>query len=354
MLKFRELHEYIEYAITKPFKVKIDVVPNDLPRELTEKRKTLEHAEQSESLLKLKDEIIWNLIQEKKKLSKMAEIDLDKAVQQEWNEWAKLIEKYCEELLKYQLVCSFCGTALDDLTVNSACPGSQKGSEIRYTLEEPPMEYRGSNKHYFSKPTKQAGNQSFLAKVMVEPRALAAYNNVKDGGKERLSGLKKKLNELDKEGRDEVSQAEFKEAVMSTYTVEDESAGKLAEALSGGGYKKVQYKQMIQHVEGCNSKGTPELSSKYQKPAEVQEDPVQKVIGNIKKKGISKEELINRFEKYDEAHKGIVPLDPFYLVMMKVDFVVSNQEISELAKSVNPDVERTGEINYLEFVNKIL
>ena len=34
---YKQLNENIEYAITKQFKVDIDVFPNDLPRELAER-----------------------------------------------------------------------------------------------------------------------------------------------------------------------------------------------------------------------------------------------------------------------------------------------------------------------------
>ena len=34
---YRQLNENIEHAVTKQFKVEIDVFPNDLPRELAER-----------------------------------------------------------------------------------------------------------------------------------------------------------------------------------------------------------------------------------------------------------------------------------------------------------------------------
>ena len=34
---YRSLNENLEYAVTKQFKVDIDVFPNDLPRELAER-----------------------------------------------------------------------------------------------------------------------------------------------------------------------------------------------------------------------------------------------------------------------------------------------------------------------------
>lgn len=44
--KYRQINENIEYAVTKQFKVEIDVYPNDLPRELAERRVLMEHYEE--------------------------------------------------------------------------------------------------------------------------------------------------------------------------------------------------------------------------------------------------------------------------------------------------------------------
>lgn len=65
--KYRQIHENIEYAVTKQFKVEIDVYPNDLPRELAERRVLMEHYEEQRKLLKFKDDVIWKLSQELKK-----------------------------------------------------------------------------------------------------------------------------------------------------------------------------------------------------------------------------------------------------------------------------------------------
>ena len=59
--KYRQLNENIEYAITKHFKVEIDVLPNDLPRELAERRVLMEHYEEQRKLLKFKDDVIYKL-----------------------------------------------------------------------------------------------------------------------------------------------------------------------------------------------------------------------------------------------------------------------------------------------------
>ncbi len=65
--KYRQINENIEYAVTKQFKVEIDIYPNDLPRELAERRVLMEHYEEQRKLLKFKDDVIWKLSQELKK-----------------------------------------------------------------------------------------------------------------------------------------------------------------------------------------------------------------------------------------------------------------------------------------------
>ena len=61
------MNENLEYAVTKQFKVDIEVYPNDLPRELAERQVLLEHYEEQRKLLKFKDDVIWKLSQELKK-----------------------------------------------------------------------------------------------------------------------------------------------------------------------------------------------------------------------------------------------------------------------------------------------
>lgn len=64
---YKQLNENVEYAITKQFKVDIDVFPNDLPRELAERQLLIEHYEEQRRLLKFKDDVIWKMSQELKK-----------------------------------------------------------------------------------------------------------------------------------------------------------------------------------------------------------------------------------------------------------------------------------------------
>mmetsp|Transcript_3327 Transcript_3327/g.2287 ORF Transcript_3327/g.2287 Transcript_3327/m.2287 type:complete len:130 (-) Transcript_3327:1082-1471(-) len=64
--KYRQLIDNIEYAQTKHFKLDIDVIANDLPRELTDRRALLEHYEEQRRWSKFKDDVIWKLSQELK------------------------------------------------------------------------------------------------------------------------------------------------------------------------------------------------------------------------------------------------------------------------------------------------
>ena len=119
--KYRQINENIEYAVTKQFKVEIDVLPNDLPRELAERRTLLEHYEEQRRLLKFKDDVIWKLSQELKKKYDYYQDEFDKETRHEMNEWARLVDRYASELKKYELVCGFCGQHMSDQNVNGEC-----------------------------------------------------------------------------------------------------------------------------------------------------------------------------------------------------------------------------------------
>lgn len=99
---YRQLNENIEHAVTKQFKVEIDVFPNDLPRELAERQVLLEHYEEQRKLLKFKDDVIWKLSQELKKKYDFYQEEFDKETRHEMNEWARLVDRYAAELKKYE------------------------------------------------------------------------------------------------------------------------------------------------------------------------------------------------------------------------------------------------------------
>ena len=107
--KYRQINENVDYASTKQFKVEIDIVPNDLPRELAERRVLLEHYEEQRKILKFKDDVIWKLSQKVKEKHDYYQDEFDKETRHEMNEWARLVDRYASELKKYELVCAYCG-----------------------------------------------------------------------------------------------------------------------------------------------------------------------------------------------------------------------------------------------------
>ena len=65
----------------------------------------------------------------------------------EIEKWAKLSEKYVTELRKYNLICKFCGCALDENTVNTSC---EKNTEVKELTDNKTQDgIIGSKRHYF-------------------------------------------------------------------------------------------------------------------------------------------------------------------------------------------------------------
>jgi len=157
--------------------VEIDVYPNDLPRELAERRVLLEHYEEQRKLLKFKDDVIWKLTEELKRKYDYYQDEFDKETRHEMNEWARLVDRYASELKKYELVCSFCGQHLSDANVNGECPENTQrvppvtsgrthlsdisGPQMLYfTDEEPAHECIGNRRHHFGRPSLRGYKQN--------------------------------------------------------------------------------------------------------------------------------------------------------------------------------------------------
>ena len=134
----------------------IDVYPYDLPRELSEKRLQLEKAKALRSLLDFKDELIFRLMCQKKEIEVSVKEELDAAATEEINEWAKLTDKFANELKKYQLVCYYCSSVMEEGSVNNLCSINDKAPGpdfVGFTENPPPEKYHGNARHYFSKPS---------------------------------------------------------------------------------------------------------------------------------------------------------------------------------------------------------
>jgi len=75
-------------------------------------------------------------------------------------EWAKLVEKYANELKKYDMVCAFCGQHMSDLTVNADCMENNSLFDAYqfFTEEEPEERFIHKNRHWFGKPSLRQPN----------------------------------------------------------------------------------------------------------------------------------------------------------------------------------------------------
>jgi palmitoyltransferase len=107
LLNFKRLQEDIDELITKQFKTDIPVIPNDLPRELAEKRVKLEEYEKQKVLLKEKNDVILKLVQEMKLRENTIKDELDKQTKAHVAQSLDLLDDYATELKKFQLICTF-------------------------------------------------------------------------------------------------------------------------------------------------------------------------------------------------------------------------------------------------------
>jgi hypothetical protein len=162
LLRFKQINENIELSLSKPFKKTIDVISDDFPRELDEKRGRLEKYEKLKKLLKAKDDIIWNLILDKKAREDLEVFKLKEKTHNEISEWAKLSDKYAAELKKYHLVCHFCGCFLEQQNVNGICEKNSQTNTNKAsntTHKQIPSDVLDSKRHFFGTPTKEFENQ---------------------------------------------------------------------------------------------------------------------------------------------------------------------------------------------------
>ena len=167
LLKYKSLSEQIDALITKPSS-SLALSPHDKeqflkwPEELnTSKQKLLNHPK-LKTLLKIKDDIIWNLLTTPYEDKSPELEEIHQRTQREIAEWSKLSDKYASELKKYNMVCTFCGCYLDNVKINEHCncnKDKETHSTNEYTKHKPPANTCGNNRHYFSEPTEEYENK---------------------------------------------------------------------------------------------------------------------------------------------------------------------------------------------------
>ena len=121
MIKSGAFRQNIEYILGKTFKTEIDVVPYDLPREMHQVRSQLEEASQLESLLEMKDVVIFELYNRIKNVFRESVSDLETAANQEISSWAILTDKYSSDISEYQRICYYCAEPMNEESINTEC-----------------------------------------------------------------------------------------------------------------------------------------------------------------------------------------------------------------------------------------
>lgn len=167
LLRSRNFREDVENILLKAFKVEVDETPYDLPRELKDLREKLERKTVGNQLLKFKDEIIWRLFNERKTREVQSVEKFNHSVAQEIESWAKLTDKYSEELKRYQLICYFCAEPMGPMNLNKKCKINEAKQIPQgfngFTQKRPEQEFLGVGRHFFARPKENlfSSNQAF-------------------------------------------------------------------------------------------------------------------------------------------------------------------------------------------------
>ncbi|CAK70633.1 unnamed protein product (macronuclear) [Paramecium tetraurelia] len=142
----------IERMAKVRIKTQIDIYSNDLPQEFVQLKQSYQQSIIQQQMIEFKNEMIWKLMNDSKAEILKIKAELEQQVQQEYQKWQNIEEKYQEELNKYKLQCTFCGINFDDRQINSNCQSNFKNARLQFECEEVPQElYIGTNRHFFSK-----------------------------------------------------------------------------------------------------------------------------------------------------------------------------------------------------------
>ena len=143
-------------------------------------------------LLKMKDNMIYKLLDEKKRKDNLMAQELDHQTRAEMDQWVSLVDNFATELKKYQLICAFCGVHLDENSVNLDCPKNPLITDVAdfvpptyfYATTIPTKDFFANGRHFFVRPDEEVvdGQQSqpiLYEEVLKEnPYAANAVNKI--------------------------------------------------------------------------------------------------------------------------------------------------------------------------------
>lgn len=396
--KYKKLQEDVDYCITKQFKVDISVIPNDLPRELAEKRVKLEEHNKQKDLLKQKNDIILKLVEEKKVREHTIKDELDKQTRREITQWVNLVDNYAEELKKFQLVCTFCGVHLDHIAVNLDCPKNPLIGDARefvppvhfYASIVPPKEFFATGRHFFVKPDdEEEDSDPNDTKIVLNEDALhenqyaaSAVDKIRSlYSPERALEFEEKLRQLsieaaDREGRDPdesgvINRKDFEFLLKSEFNITGREVQNLLELITPSLDDKINVKNFFKFLKKPVSY---EDSFRREDRNKRQHENIEDVFENTLKRDdedglnflrseIKRENILQTFPtklrpsdveyfksaiEYQNAKNGLdgyIPYDDAMLIFTKSNIDCTNREIKEFLDSIPREGKRITEFS---------
>lgn len=296
-----DLKNLIELSLNKPFRVQIDVNPADMPKELNKVREMVTDFSALRNLISIKDELIWKLVHEKPNIK-----EINEATSREMAEWARLAEKYTQELRKFQVNCEYCGCLLSEDTVNANCPKNIRG-ETRAKLA-------GTGRHYFSEGVKQS-TRSF------SPATKDTEVSVKD------------IARIIKQKRIPLHKLFLQEDPNRT-----------------GGIKAQDFIEIVQRVLELSKVQGQGLAGKYDK-GKNGVVLYERFVKNVSEETIreNKKEILGEFRAVDQELDGVVSVDGFLNVLEKFGVLIESPKVFKQV-----EIDDNGHLEYLVFINDIV
>lgn len=370
LMKFKNFQEDIDELITKQFKVDIPVIPNDLPRELAEKRVKNDEYNKQKTLLKEKNDVILKLVEEMKVREKTIKDELDKQTKAHVAQSLTLLDDYANELNKFQLICTFCGVHLDNIAVNLECPRNPLISEVQefvapthfYSSVIPSKQFFATGRHFFVKPDEE-DNDLNESKIILNDEilkdneyALSAVRKIREEySLEKEQELENKLKQMafenaSRDGRPEsegsVNRKDFEFLLKSEFRLTQREIQNLLELITPSFDDKINFRSFFSFLrKGENfsdsfKKGTshphqPSEDSDYENT--LRRDTAEFNIHNTLKNNFNKEDSLRIFpsklnehdrdnlrERIDHLNvkgglEGYVSYDDMVLVFVKAD-----------------------------------
>lgn len=296
-----DLKNLIELSLTKPVRADVQVSSADMPKELNKVREMVTDFSALKNLISIKDEIIWKLVHEKPKTK-----EINEAVSREMAEWARLAEKYTQELKKFQVNCEYCGCPLGEETVNSNCPKNIRG-ENRGKLA-------GTGRHYFSDGVKQGVRSSSPATKDTE----VSIKDVSRLVKQKKIPLHKIFLQDDPNRTGNLKIQDFVEVVQNVLELSKVQAQGIAVKYDKGKNGLVAYEKFVKHVG---------------------EEAVRE----------NKKEILEEFRGVDQELDGVVSVEGFLGVLDRFGVILENPKVFK-----NLQIDENGNLEYLVFINDVV